>query len=174
MPPSGDADDLVQFYCQACGQSLAFSRQLIGRKASCRHCGHRFRVPVMASVARMRAADGGRSGLEVSSSAGAQPGSLLGMDPHPGHPATEFPASQTRAPDGPEVIAQGQDGSLSGGLLFVLGLSHVLVAGGVILMLFWFVHWALVAWLLLPIVAVFGPGFARRIVFLLSAGTVRV
>lgn len=183
----------ITAFCQACGSKLSFDTSAVGRKAKCLSCGHVFTVP---DTRRPDAVTSPKK-TEPRRQANKSDPKPLGNKPQPAMPndevkfdpldalassersakgkaaEQEIPVEQVQ-PEKVEVISNPaiDPQATVTALGVMLGLLYLaLIAIGIILL-----HYklgpVLMAWILLPLVSVYGRKTVIRIIYLLAGKTV--
>ncbi len=183
----------ITAFCQACGAKLSFDASAVGRKAKCLSCGHVFKVPDTRRPDSVTSPEKPEPGKQPNKSAPKPPGNEppsqqpnddVKFDPLDALASsertakseateTEAPAEQAQ-PEEIEVISNPavDPQATVTALGVMLGLLYLaLIAIGIILL-----HNGLgpvlMAWILLPLVIVYGRKTVIRIIYLLAGKTV--
>ncbi len=183
----------ITAFCQACGSKLSFDASAVGREAKCLSCGHVFKVPDTrrpgSATSPEKPEPRKRANRPAPKPPGNEPQSPQSNDGVKFDPLDALASSERSAkgeaadreipveqvqPEEIEVISNPAIDSQAtvtalGGMLGLLYLA--LIAIGIILL-----HAGLgpvlMAWILLPLVIVYGRKTVIRIIYLLAGKTV--
>lgn len=185
----------ITAFCQACGSKLSFDASAVGRKAKCLSCGHVFAVPDTRRPDPVTSPEEPEPRKQANKSAPKPPGNEP-QSPQPNDGVKFDPldalASSERSAKGEAVeqevpVEQAQPEEIEvisnpaidpqatvTALGVMLGLLYLaLIAIGIILL-----HAnlgpVLMAWILLPLVIVYGRKTVIRVIYLLVGKTVAV
>jgi hypothetical protein len=183
----------ITAFCQACGSKLSFDATAVGRKAKCLSCGHVFAVPDTRRPDSVTSPEKPEPRKQANKSApkpsgnepqSQQPNDGVKFDPLDALASSErsakgeaaeheVPAEQAQ-PEETEVISNPaiDPQATVTALGVMLGLLYLaLIAIGIILL-----HAnlgpVLMAWILLPLVIVYGRKTVIRVIYLLVGKTV--
>lgn len=183
----------ITAFCQACGSKLSFDASAVGRKAKCLSCGHVFKVPdtrrpdpVTRAIKTEPRKQANKSATKPPGNEpqSQQPSDSVKFDPLDALASSERSAKgeaadqqvpvQQAQPEEIEVISNPaiDPQATVTALGVMLGLLYLaLIAIGIILL-----HAGLgpvlMAWILLPLVIVYGRKTIIRIIYLLAGKTV--
>ena len=183
----------ITAFCQACGSKLSFDASAVGRKAKCLSCGHVFKVPDTRRpdpAARAKKAEPRKQANESAAKLPAnkpqsqQPNDSVKFDPLDALASSErsakgeaadreIPVEQVQAEEievisNPAIDPQATVTAL-GVMLGLLYLASIAIG---IILLHAGLGPVLMAWVLLPLVFVYGRKAAIRVIYLLAGKTV--